>query len=296
MTDNASHMSKMERQRQIEQDSIRDGCVRWCQNTEYQQATDTRPYRNLLGISFMSLAAAIRAEQDSLLSKKAKLPAWGLWLLWLNAEQMAVITIGTLFNMIAQSEYETCLAPRITPVAREIGQLCRIERHSIGRRVWRWTSPSYCCRAIKAAKRAAAWAALVDDEEDWVTNSRALHLGGKLISLGLKYAVFDGKPIFEEKAEEEELKTMLRIGLTEVAETWIGEQTPEALDLFRPIHKAMVVEPRPWTSLSEGGYWFTPMTFCKRQTGKSAETSGESRPVVGARRRERDAKHTVPDQ
>jgi hypothetical protein len=201
--------------------------------------------------------------------------------------------------MIAQSEYETCLAPRITPVAREIGQLCRIERHSdrekgLAVNLAKLLLPRN--RTVKAAKRAAAWAALVDDEEDWVTNSRALHLGGKLISLGLKYAVFDGKPIFEEKAEEEELKTMLRIGLTEVAETWIGEQTPEALDLFRPIHKAMVVEPRPWTSLSEGGYWFTPMTFCKRQTGKSAETSGESRPVVGARRRERDAKHTVPDQ
>jgi hypothetical protein len=41
-------MDKMARQRQIEQDSVRDGCLRWCQNTEYQQATDTMPYRNLL--------------------------------------------------------------------------------------------------------------------------------------------------------------------------------------------------------------------------------------------------------
>jgi DNA-directed RNA polymerase len=267
-------MDKMERQREIEQNSVRDGCVRWCQQTEYQQATDTRPYRNLLGISFMSLADAIRAEQDSLLSKKAKLPAWGLWLLWLTPEQMALITIGTLFNMIGESEYETCLPPRITPVAQEIGQLCRIERHSdlekglavdlakllLGRN-----------RSRNAAKRAKEWSALVDDEEDWVNNSRALHLGLKLISLALKYAVFDGKPIFEEKADQEDSKTMLRIGLTEVAETWIGEQTPDALDLFRPIYVPMVVEPRPWTSLSEGGYHHIPMTFCKRQTGKRAQ-------------------------
>ncbi len=69
-------MSKVERQRQIESDSVRDGCVRWCQNTEYQQATDTRPYRNLIGISVRALADAIRAEQDILkTSKKAKLPA-----------------------------------------------------------------------------------------------------------------------------------------------------------------------------------------------------------------------------
>ena len=39
----------IERQRQIESDSVRDGCARWCRQTEYQQATDTKPYRNLIG-------------------------------------------------------------------------------------------------------------------------------------------------------------------------------------------------------------------------------------------------------
>src|SRR5438552_3632988 len=122
-------MDKMERQRQIESDSVRDGCVRWAQSTEYQQATDTKPYRNLIGTAWRSLADAIRTTQDSLkTSKQAKLPAWALPLLSLGHEQLALITLGTLFNMIARSEFETCLPPRITPVAYEIGQLCRIER------------------------------------------------------------------------------------------------------------------------------------------------------------------------
>jgi len=121
-------MDKIERQRQIESDSVRDGCVRWCQNTEYLEAADTRPYRNLIGISLRSLADAIRAEQDILKTSKKTLPAWGLPLLSLGHEQLALITLGTLFNMIARSEFETCLPPRITPVAHEIGQLCRIER------------------------------------------------------------------------------------------------------------------------------------------------------------------------
>src|SRR5436309_14293340 len=103
-------MSKMERQRQIESDSVRDGCVRWCQNTEYLEAADTKPYRKLIGISLRSLADAIHAAQESLkTSKKTKLPAWGLPLLSLGHEQMALITIGTLFNMIARPEFETCL-------------------------------------------------------------------------------------------------------------------------------------------------------------------------------------------
>src|SRR6516225_6656619 len=122
MADNASHMSKMERQREIEQNSVRDGCVRWCQNTEYQQATDTRPYRNLLRISLTSLADAIRVTQESVLSKKTKLPPWRLWLLWLGPEQMALITI-------AQSEFDTCRPPGITPVGREIGKLWRTDSH-----------------------------------------------------------------------------------------------------------------------------------------------------------------------
>ena len=58
------HLTNLERQRQIESDSVRDGCVRWCQNTEYLEAADTKPFRKLTGISLRSLADAIRAEQD----------------------------------------------------------------------------------------------------------------------------------------------------------------------------------------------------------------------------------------
>jgi len=270
---------QLERQRQIESDSVRDGCVRWCQNTEYQQATDTKPYRNLIRISWRSLADAIRAAQDSLkTSKKTKLPAYGLPLLSIGHEQMALITLGTLFNMIARSEFETCLPPRITPVAYDIGQRCRIERladlanHREVNVAEELLSRN---RNRNAAKRAAELAAVLDDEDDWANNFRAHHLGEKLISLALQSAVFDGKPIFESKEDQEGsgkgLKTMQRIGLTEAAETWIGEQTPETLDLFNPIYVPMIVEPRPWTSLSEGGYLVTPMKLFKRQTGKRAQ-------------------------
>jgi DNA-directed RNA polymerase, mitochondrial len=272
------HMDKMERQRQIESDSVRDGCWKWCRDTKHQEATDTNPYRNLIGISLISLSDATHAEQDILKTSKTKLPAYGLPLLSLGHEQLALITLGTLLNMIARSEFETCLPPRITPVGYEIGQRCRLERlydlanHRAVDVTGIFLSRN---RTRKAAKLAAALAALVDDPEDWANKFRAYHLGEKLISLALRYAVFEGKPIFELKEDQEgfgkDLKKMQRIGLTEAAETWIGEQTPEALDLFSPIYLPMIVEPRPWTSLSEGGYLSTPMTFFKRQTGKKAQ-------------------------
>ena len=33
---------------------MRDGWVRWCQNTEYLQATDTKPCRNLIAIVWVA--------------------------------------------------------------------------------------------------------------------------------------------------------------------------------------------------------------------------------------------------
>jgi hypothetical protein len=108
----------MERQRQIESDSVRDGCFRWCKETEYQQATDTKPYRNLIGIAWRSLADAIGAEKDILQTSKKALPAWGLPLLSIGHEPMALITLDTLLNMIARSEFETLL-----PTAHHSGLL-----------------------------------------------------------------------------------------------------------------------------------------------------------------------------
>src|SRR5579883_3314481 len=272
-------MDKMEQQRQIEQDSVRDGCVRWCQNIDYQEASDTKPYRNLIGISFNALVDAIRAEQENLkTATKTKLPAWGLAFLSLTPEQMALITLGILFDMIGRSEFETCLPPRITPIAYEIGQRCQIERlFDLAKHravdVAELLLPRN--RTRKAGKRAKELAAVVDDPEDWANNFRAYHLGAKLISLALRYAVFEGNPIFVSKEDREgsgtDIKKTQRIGLTEAAETWIGEQTPAALDLFNPIFVPMSVEPRPWTSLSEGGYLTIPMTLYKRQTGQKAQ-------------------------
>jgi DNA-directed RNA polymerase len=270
--------SQLERQRQIESDSVRDGCIKWAQYADFVDATDTKLYQHLIAISWKSLADAIRAEQDRLTSEKTKLPPYGLALLSIGCEPMALITLGTLFNMITESEFETCLPPRITPVAYDIGQRCRIERlvdlanHRAVDVAELLLSRN---RPRTAANRAAAFAAVVDDENDWSDNFRAHHLGEKLISWARQFAVFDGQPIFETKQEHEGsgkgLKKMHRIGLTEAAEIWIGEQTPEALDLFNPVYLPMIVEPRPWTSLSEGGYLQTPMKFFKRQVGKKAQ-------------------------
>ena len=74
--------------------------------------------------------------------------------------------------MIARSEFETCLPPRITPVAYDIGQRCRIERLADlanHREVDVAEILLSRNRNRNAAKRAADLAARVDDENDWAT-------------------------------------------------------------------------------------------------------------------------------
>jgi len=96
-----------------------------------------------------------------------------------------LITLGTLFNTITRSEFDTCLSPRITPVAYEIGQRCRIERLADLANLRAVNVAEVLLsrnRNRNAAKRAAELAAVLDDEDDWANNFRAHHLGEKLIS------------------------------------------------------------------------------------------------------------------
>src|ERR1700722_4309852 len=271
-------MNDIERQKQIETDAIRDGCLRWCRETEYQLATDTKPVRSLLGNSLKAFADVIRAEQQAVLksTRGKKLPKYALPLLCLGHEQLALITLGMAINLISKSELDTCLSPGVTYVSGEIGQRCQDERtydRGQNREVNLADELRSRNQNRNAAKRAADMARKLDDADDWAKNFCSHHLGEKLIALALQHAELNGHPIFELKRESysERANPMDRIGLTTAAEDWIAEQTPEALDLFSPIYMPMIIPPTPWASLSKGGYVCTPMRLLKRQTGKRAQ-------------------------
>src|SRR5438552_2639767 len=106
-----------------------DGVLRYAQSREYQPATDTKPVRNMLAHSLKPLADAILAEQIRLKQAEGqKLPKYGLPLLSITHEKLALITLGTLLNAISSSEFNDGLPPRATSVAYDIGQYCRQER------------------------------------------------------------------------------------------------------------------------------------------------------------------------
>src|SRR5205823_1184507 len=153
--------------------------------------------------SLKPLAEAILAAQLALKSPELKrLPNYGTPFLSIGCEKLALITLGTLLNAISRSEFEDGVASGATAVAYEIGQRCRLERifdclrhreidvaHELRSRN----------RSRHAGRRAGELAQKLNDDDDWAKNYRSFHLGEKLIALAVRFAEFDGQPIFELK-------------------------------------------------------------------------------------------------
>jgi DNA-directed RNA polymerase len=271
-------MTEIERQKKREVDAIQDGILRYCRNREYAVATDSKPVRNVMADALKPFADAIFQEQVALKSPgRRRLPRYATALLSVNHEKQALITLGTLLNTISRSELDKGLAPAVTAAAYDIGQRCRLERLFD------------CCekrevdiadelhsrhRTRDAGRRSAELAEKLDDDEEWAKNYRAFHLGDKLIALAVAFAQFEGQPIFElhtvRESDAKGTRTTQRIALTTAAAGWIADHDTTLASLT-PVYMPMTVEPRPWTSLSGGGYLVTPLKLLKRQPNARAQ-------------------------
>jgi DNA-directed RNA polymerase, mitochondrial len=269
----------IERQLKIEADSRRDGLERYLKAQAYRSASDSRPVRDFMGMVLNPLADAILAEQ--LLLKKAKgqkLPKHALPLLCLRPDLHALITLGTLFNAISKSELENEAPPPLTPVGYAIGEFCRRERrYDCVRKRQIDVARELLLRnqGRNALQRAIDMARPVDDDADWEKNYRSYHLGEKLIALAIRYAWFEGHPVFEVKTVRERdgrsTKTLQLIALTAAAADWIDAHQPDLALLATPVYEPMVIPPRPFISLSDGGYYSERLTLLKRRPNRQAQ-------------------------
>ena len=265
-------MTEIDRQKKLETDSLQDGILRYCQNREYAQATDSKPVRNLVADALKPLAQAILQEQLALKAPGSqKLPRYGTPLLSINHEKLALITLGVLCNSISQSEFDDGVPPTVTSVAYEIGQRCRRERIFDCHQKREVDIARELCsrnRNRNAGRRAEDLARELDDDEDWAKNYRSLHLGDKLIALAVRFAEFDGQPIFEfrtvRESDDQGTKTTQRIALTTAASDWIADHDTTLASLT-PVYLPMIVPPRPWKSFFGGGYLVSRLNLLKRQ-------------------------------
>src|SRR5712691_10047024 len=210
-------MDELERQKKLEADAVQEGIARFIKRREYQLATDTKPVRDLMADAWTVLVDAILQEQLALkTSEGSKLPKYGMALLCLTAEKLALITLGILLNVISRSEADDDIPPAVTPVSDQIGLRCHLERmydvdqkravdiakHLLSRN-----------RSGHSKRRAEDYARKFDSDDD-SQNDCWLHLGEKLIVLAVDHATFLGGPVFEFKVFREGTKTTQRIALT----------------------------------------------------------------------------------
>src|SRR5213593_2879611 len=269
---NSFKLNDIDWKKKLETDSLPDGILRYCQSREYAQATDSKPVRNLAADALKPLADVILAEQLALNSSgHRRLPRYATPLLSISPDKLALITLSTLFNCISQSEFDDGVAPALTSIEYEVGQRCRLER-IFDCYQKREVDIAYELRSRNrnrnAGRRAEQLARELDDDEEWAKNYRSFHLGEKLISLAVRFAKFDGQPIFEfqtvRESDTQGTKTTQRIALTTAASDWIaGHDT--TLASLSPVYLPMIVPPRSWTSLSGGGYLVSRLNLLKRQ-------------------------------
>ncbi|HEY2385035.1 MAG TPA: hypothetical protein VGK48_27995 [Terriglobia bacterium] len=189
---------------------------------------------------------------------------------------MALITLGTMFNCISRWEFNEGTAPGLGWVSGEVGGRCQLER-------------KYDCeqkreidlaeellarnRSGHARQRAKEAAQNVDDPNYWKENRLAIHLGKELIYLAVRHAQLDGAPIFQlvTVRESSTQKTPRTLALTDKASDWIAEHQPDLQSLLTPVHRPMIVQPKPWTSFSDGGYLVTRLPLTKREPNKRTQ-------------------------
>jgi len=182
----------IERQKELEANSVRDGLLRYARSYEYHSATDSKPVRDLLAHSLNPLADLIRAEQLKLkTSQGQKLEKYVIPLASVHAEPVALITLGIMFNAISRSEFNEGVAPGVTAVSYEVGERCRIERKNDceqKREIDLVQELRPRGRSRHAGRRAEEAAQNHDDPEYWKANRLSFHLGRKLRRFAFQYS------------------------------------------------------------------------------------------------------------
>ena len=283
-------MDDIERQKQLETESVRNGVLRYCQDRAYTKASDSKAVQKFMADALKPVADSILAEQQALKSPGLRrLPMHGILLLSLNHEVFALITLCMLFNRISQSEFDDGVAPTLASAANDIARRCLEERRADCDQkrevdVAKELRPRN--RGRDAGRRSKEQAKPVDDEKEWEKGYRGLHLGCELISLAVRFAKFNGQPIFEYQTVRESdgtrsasavarslksrTKTPNRIALTEAAGDWLADHDTTLASLL-PVFMPMVVEPRPWTSPARGAYLVHRLNLQKRQPTTQAK-------------------------
>lgn len=197
------------------------------------------------------LASAIKSEKVSVREGKAKLSKEAVFLLCLDHEEFAFITLHTIVKALADKA-----DPGVTAVAKAIGQACYSQwrydkKHDRAPNVYDLLLARNAADPSNARSRARKIAQRL--EGDWSADQSDAYLGTKLIDLTIRNTSL----IQIEKdasREKDGPKTVSVIVLTESAERWLDQRRSHYIELARPLYRPMIVPPIPWSGPTGGGY------------------------------------------
>ena len=236
-------MNIIERQKQLEADSVIEGLTRYHEQIHRalpRSQQDTEVLQRVIG----PLAESIRREQEHVVLARTKMPKYAIPLLSLDADRLALITLQSILYLAATrgGEFPT----PVKEAARFIARQCYLERcydQVLGRArdvckllLSRNKDPS------NARKRSREQAAIAD-AGDWTKGYRDISLGTKLLELATKHTNL----LEVEKVVKRHRGRFQTLGVIH-----LSEDIQESLAL--PIYLPMTEKPNQWTGLRGGGY------------------------------------------
>jgi DNA-directed RNA polymerase len=244
--------SRVKRQHEMEADAVERGVARYKAILK-SRGLETKFGRQFLRLYFQTMTQTIRQEAER--ARKAKrAKKYTLPLLSLDEDKLAFITLQCIFNIafLEEEELESVqtLGAKKTLLGREIGQRCWLElcfdrAAQRERNVFEAIKKKY---PPHVADRIARRLVGKFVSEEWSEKNYDLHLGELLIELAEENGLIKG----EEKRCRN--KTIRFMRLSDEAEQWLEKLSGRYEALAYPMYSPMVVSPRPWQGLNDGGY------------------------------------------
>ena len=161
----------------------------------------------------------------------------------LSAETLAFITLSTTLTAVCSHGRDA------TPkrIAKQIGQLCRLEHHYQEHKFYK-TTPNWELRRVRKSSR------LTSDDKLILTSNDVedANVGTWLISFLLKKTTSFARSHLPGPPDEPYKQRSIVI-LTDDTERWLNEAHQDVEGLI-PVHLPMLVPPGDWKGLSGGGY------------------------------------------
>ncbi len=237
---------RRKRQLEIETDAIADGIKRIRNTRKQVPVAKSSTGQAVLRITFDPIVKAIQTAQEAV--KRGRRWAWGMALLAIDAEKLALITLDAIINAVATRKRRHPVT--LTALARDIGHWCLMEHFAdrkrgrvpdlykllLGRNKNRWHGQA------NARKK-------VDDFHnlDWARSSVDLKLGAALVEMVIEHTRLITKKVVRGKPATLHMPPK---ALDQV------EHLMKIQDFFPASkYRPMTELPRPWTEgVADGGY------------------------------------------